>query len=1137
MVRPPGVDATLFAPALFELEPTGLGGRVFGRATLTAKAPMQPIRLRPFLLAAALAAALPAAGQHSNPWLEPNDQWAGAASADGETLSNGETWQDSGFLSAAHLTEDCIVKLEFMLPEGSRSGLYLHSRYKLQISDSYGDESLTPETLGGIGARAATDEAPGFEGRPPLANAAKPAGEWQTLEVAFRAPRFDEAGKKTESALFLEVKINGVTVQENATVPGYTGGARYNWEQPDGAAAIDGSQGPISIRRFEARRADFGAIKTPEPGQPSNRDALVDLVAMGAEAFLQTGCIECHATKAGDASMKTGPNLWGLFQLAPRQRLVVEPGSDAPLAVEAGRSYLHRSVREPNAELALAETGPTAGQPYLPIMPPMPAAILSETKAEAIYRYLLTLNDPATQGPVVALAEPSGPAQIDPLADSNELLVARRVRIQRGSMPGVSGRSIHVGQPNGVNYTFDPRTLSIERLWQGGFLNAAEEWQGRGGNGFRPGFDNREIPLGEAGYLVAPVGADGGRIDFSFKEAIFRDYPTIERSLRSEKDHLDMLAEVDAAFLGYSRDSADPLAAPRFEFRVGENSISLSFAADADGKAALAFEGALATPQSFLVNARVLTALQPSAGSVANGVWTLPAGTERATLEGTLHLSRAAWRPAPTQFDFERQPLQIAPSQANLPPGYSIEEYLPPKDNYGRDMLFEALGIDLAPDGTIVVATRTSGIWRIADGAWQLFAEGLFDSLGVVVEDARGLQVVASQKPELTRISDADGDGAADRYQTLSDQFSYHSNYHSYMHGPVRDAAGNYFFNLNLLHTDEAIYKADGLYMGASGGFSGWAIKLTPQGEFIPWANGLRSPAGVAFGPDGRLWYSENQGEFVGTSKLFLLEEGKFYGHPSGLVDLPGMTPDSDAIRWERVAERSERAVVLFPHGIVANSPGHPTWDATGGAFGPFAGQIFIGDQTRSNLLRVVTEVVDGVEQGCVIPFADELQSGVMRPVFLPDGSLLLGQTGRGWQADGGKVASLQRIVWDGSTVAPEILAVHAIEDGFEIAFTQPIADSVSTDSIQERIAIASWRYRDAPDYGSPELDKVEESIEEIVVESSRRSVRIRLAPREKTVVHPQQTARVFHIAINADTGLFEPAGRPALDAYYTRHD
>ena len=63
---------------------------------------------------------------------------------------------------------------------------------------------------------------------------------------------------------------------------------------------------------------------------------------------------------------------------------------------------------------------------------------------------------------------------------------------------------------------------------------------------------------------------------------------------------------------------------------------------------------------------------------------------------------------------------------------------------------------------------------------------------------------------------------------------------------------------------------------GFNGGYRGWACKVTPQGEFIPYASGLRSPAGLGFGPDGRLWYAENQGEYVGSSKVVPLEEVNF---------------------------------------------------------------------------------------------------------------------------------------------------------------------------------------------------------------------------------------------------------------------
>lgn len=68
---------------------------------------------------------------------------------------------------------------------------------------------------------------------------------------------------------------------------------------------------------------------------------------------------------------------------------------------------------------------------------------------------------------------------------------------------------------------------------------------------------------------------------------------------------------------------------------------------------------------------------------------------------------------------------------------------------------------------------------------------------------------------------------------------------------------------------------------------------------------------------------------------------------------------------------------------------------------------MLIDDQTQSNVMRVTTEVIGDREQGAAINFGTNLESGIMRPLFLPDGSLLLGQTGRGWQAKGGHVASL----------------------------------------------------------------------------------------------------------------------------------
>src|SRR5687767_9929593 len=222
------------------------------------------------------------------------------------------------------------------------------------------------------------------------------------------------------------------------------------------------------------------------------------------------------------------------------------------------------------------------------------------------------------------------------------------------------------------------------------------------------------------------------------------------------------------------------------------------------------------------------------------------------------------------------------------------------------------------------------------------------------------------------------------------------------------------------------------------------------------------------------------------------------------------MTADSLEIAWDKVQNKRTNAIILLPHNRVANSPGNPAWDTTKGKFGAFTGQMLMGDQTQSNLLRIAFQTVDGVEQGSVMPFFEGLESGVMRPLFLRDGSLLLGQTGRGWQAKGGKVASLQHVRWDGKTVAPAIVSMNATAKGFTIALTQPLGAGVSVDLLKSALTVESWTYRDAPDYGSPELDLRDEKFEAISIGADRRSVDIQLASRELPQVHPRQLARVY---------------------------
>ncbi len=175
-----------------------------------------------------------------------------------------------------------------------------------------------------------------------------------------------------------------------------------------------------------------------------------------------------------------------------------------------------------------------------------------------------------------------------------------------------------------------------------------------------------------------------------------------------------------------------------------------------------------------------------------------------------------------------------------------------------------------------------------------------------------------------------------------------------------------------------------------------------------------------------------------------------------------------------------------------------------------------------------MTEEVNGQKQGAVIPFISGLESGVMRGLFLPDGSLLLGQTGRGWQAKGGHVAALQHIRYDGETVAAAIQSVAVTDDGFKVTLTQPVLGPGQ--DVDQSVQIRSWVYSDTPDYGSPELDRRDEEVH-VSVRDGGQTLLLELANTEQNEVHPQQTARVYQITLAE--GLFGEQS-PSLNAFYS---
>jgi len=146
---------------------------------------------------------------------------------------------------------DISLHLEYCVPKDSNSGVYLQGRYEIQILDSHGTTELKYSDNGGVYEIGPRGKATG--GKAPDVNASLPPGEWQTFDIDFQAPRFDEAGKKTANAKFVRVVHNGKVIHQNVEVAAPTRAAGFKDERPTGPLMIQGDHGPVAVRNVRVK--------------------------------------------------------------------------------------------------------------------------------------------------------------------------------------------------------------------------------------------------------------------------------------------------------------------------------------------------------------------------------------------------------------------------------------------------------------------------------------------------------------------------------------------------------------------------------------------------------------------------------------------------------------------------------------------------------------------------------------------------------------------------------------------------------------------------------------------------------------------------------------------------------------------
>jgi hypothetical protein len=238
-----------------------------------------------------------------------------------------------------------------------------------------------------------------------------------------------------------------------------------------------------------------------------------------------------------------------------------------------------------------------------------------------------------------------------------------------------------------------------------------------------------------------------------------------------------------------------------------------------------------------------------------------------------------------------------------------------------------------------------------------------------------------------------------------------------------------------------------------------------------------------------------------------------------GLGKLPNGVPLAQAVKQ---MPGLSLPAVWFPYPRMGRSSSDVVWDSTGGKFGPFAGQVFVGDQADSIISRVFLEKVGGKYQGACFPFRAGFQCGVMRLCWGKDGSLFAGQTNRGWGSVGGKPYGLQRLVWTGK-VPFEVHEMRARPDGFELTFTEPVDTGTAGDV--NSYAMKCWTYHHHSAYGCKPINEHSLKVTGAVVGSDGKSVRLTVAGLRETYV---QELRLPGVRARDGRALLHP------EAYYT---
>ncbi len=386
---------------------------------------------------------------------------------------------------------------------------------------------------------------------------------------------------------------------------------------------------------------------------------------------------------------------------------------------------------------------------------------------------------------------------------------------------------------------------------------------------------------------------------------------------------------------------------------------------------------------------------------------------------------------------------------------YTVDTVTAPYDNPWRSVLHFG-GHDFFSDGRAAICTMEGDVFVVSsdnNGAvhkafegdsnkvhWRRFATGMYHPLGLKIVDDK---IYVLCRDQITRLHDINGNGEADFYENFNNDIKAGFNSHEFATCLETDPHGNFFFikgtNGGQTEHDSSVHM------------------VSKDGKTLTrYATGFRWPNGFGMSKTGVITAADQQGTWIPSSRLDIVEKGGFYGFMNSHHRATPPTTYDGPLCW-------------IPH-KVDNSCGGQTW-VESDKWGPLKGNMLHLSYGRCLLFLVVHEKVEGVpgktHQGGVVQFpCDKFLSGAMRARFSDhDGQLYVSGL-KGWQTNGARDGCFQRVRYTGKQAhLPKEIKVT--KTGVQLTFTEPLDKAAAGDA--DNWSAERWNYRWTKGYGSKE--------------------------------------------------------------------